>query len=142
MTSRQGDGAGNEGWSKFKDKKECSRKLWDAVYKVDNEVNWKVDEVDPSIRIPKPKKLTQYLDTVELSLLNQVCSKSDSFFRETNRFSYLKSLVADLVDEVKLLRAQLDQIHERNITEVELIPVMDKRRKDIKILGQVLIVVQ
>ena len=105
-------------------------------------MNWKVDEVDPSIRIPKPKKLTQYLDTVELSLLNQVCSKSDSFFRETNRFSYLKSLVADLVDEVKLLRAQLDQIHERNITEVELIPVMDKRRKDIKILGQVLIVVQ
>ncbi len=97
-----------------------------------------VSDNDPIIRIPKPEKLTQYLDTVELSLLNQVRSKSDSFFQETNRFSYLKSLVADLVEEVTSLRGQLEQIRERSITEVELIPVMDRRRKDIKVLGQVL----
>ena len=93
---------------------------------------------DPIIRIPKPEELTQYLDTVELSLLNQVRSKSDSFFQETNRFSYLKSLIADLVEEVTSLRGQMDQIRERSITEVELIPVMDRRRKDIKVLGQIL----
>ena len=93
---------------------------------------------DPIIRIPKPEQLTQYLDTIELGLLNQVRSKSDSFFRETNRFSYLKSLVADLVLDVQTLRDQLDDIQDKSVTEVELIPVMDRRRKDIHVLGEVL----
>ena len=92
----------------------------------------------PSIHLPKPEKLTQYLDLVELSILNQVRSKSDSFFLETNRFSYLKSLVTDLVMEVKELRSQLDTIRQRNITQAEMIPVMDRRRKDIRVLGLVL----
>jgi len=90
------------------------------------------------IRIQKPEKLTQHLDTIELALLNQVRSKSSSFFRETNRFSYLKSLVAESVQEVQSLRAHLDQIRERSITDVELIPIMDRRRGDVQRLGEVL----
>lgn len=92
----------------------------------------------PTLNLPKPEKLTQYLDIIELSLLNQVRSKSNSFFRETNRFSYLKSLVADLVDEVKALRESLDVIKQRSVTEVELIPILDRRRRDIRVLGRVL----
>ncbi len=106
--------------------------------KTNNNNNNNNNNEDPIIRIPKPEQLTQYLDTIELGLLNQVRSKSDSFFRETNRFSYLKSLVADLVVDVQTLRSQLDTIREKSITEVELIPVMDRRRKDIKVLGEVL----
>ncbi len=92
----------------------------------------------PTLNLPKPEKLSQYLDIIELSLLNQVRSKSNSFFRETNRFSYLKSLVADLVDEVKTLRESLDVIKQRSVTEVELIPILDRRRRDIRVLGRVL----
>ena len=93
---------------------------------------------DPIIRIQRPDKLTQHLDTIELALLNQVRSKSSSFFRETNRFSYLKSLVAESVQEVQSLRSQLDQIRERSITDAEMIPIMDRRRNDSKLLGEVL----
>ncbi len=93
---------------------------------------------DPIIRIQRPEKLTQHLDTIELALLNQVRSKSSSFFRETNRFSYLKSLVAESVQEVQSLRSQLDAIRERSITDAEMIPLMDRRRYDTKLLGQIL----
>jgi len=96
------------------------------------------DDHEPIIKLSKPEKLTQYLDTIELGLLNQVRSKSDSFFRETNRFSYLKSLVADLVDEVKSLRSNLEIVKERSVIEVELIPIMDRRRKSIQVLGMIL----
>jgi hypothetical protein len=97
-----------------------------------------IDDNDPIIRLQRPEKLTQHLDTIELALLNQVRSKSSSFFRETNRFSYLKSLVAESVDEAKSLRSQLDQIRESSITDAELIPIMDRRRNDTKLLGEVL----
>ena len=93
---------------------------------------------DPIIRIQKPEKLTQHLDTIELALLNQVRSKSSSFFRETNRFSYLKSLVSESVQEVESLRSQLDTIRERSINDAELIPIMDRQRNDTKLLGEVL----
>ena len=93
---------------------------------------------DPIIRIQTPEKLTQHLDTIELALLNQVRSKSSSFFRETNRFSYLKSLVSESVQEVESLRSQLDTIRERSINDAELIPIMDRQRNDTKLLGEVL----
>ncbi len=96
------------------------------------------DSMTPVIRIEKPEKFTQHLDNIELALLNQVRSKSDSFFRETNRFSYLKSLVADSVNEVTSLRAELDTIRDRSINDAEMIPIMDRRRNDIRDLVEVL----
>jgi len=91
------------------------------------------------VRIPKPPaKLTQDLDTIELALLNQVRSKSDSFFRETNRFSYLKSLVAESVEQVQSLRSYLRVIRERSIDSVELIPIMDRKRSDMMALENIL----
>lgn len=111
----------------------------------DNEVHVEGENFDvidggiqPIVRIQKPEKFTQHLDAIELALLNQVRSKSDSFFRETNRFSYLKSLVADSVEEVGGLRSELDKIRERRITDAEMIPIMDRRRNDIRDLGNIL----
>ena len=92
----------------------------------------------PLVRVEKLEKFTQYLDDIELALLNQVRSKSDSFFRETNRFSYLKSLVADSVEESQALQSQLALIRERAITDVEMVPILDKKRTDITVLGTVL----
>jgi len=96
------------------------------------------DGIQQIVRIQKPEKFTQHLDAIELALLNQVRSKSDSFFRETNRFSYLKSLVADSVEEVGCLRSELEKIRERRITDAEMIPIMDRRRNDIRDLGNIL----
>lgn len=96
------------------------------------------DKTGSKIRIQQPDKFTQHLDTIELALLNQVRSKSESFFRETNRFTYLKSLVAESVREVESLRGELQIIKERSIADVELIPVMAKRRHDMNVLEQIL----
>ena len=90
------------------------------------------------INIQNLDEFTEHLDTIELSLLNQVRSKSDSFFRETNRFSYLKSVVSESVKEVKSLRSLLQSIKDRTVTDVELVPLMDKRRDDLKVLCEVL----
>mmetsp|Transcript_3657 Transcript_3657/g.6916 ORF Transcript_3657/g.6916 Transcript_3657/m.6916 type:complete len:1398 (+) Transcript_3657:250-4443(+) len=95
-------------------------------------------DLDESIRIQNPIKFTQYLDAVELALLHQVRSKSSSFFRETNRFTELKSLIASSVEEVMALRNDLKQIREKSIADAEMIPIMDKRRKDTKFLKEVL----
>lgn len=96
------------------------------------------DENDGIIQIQNPSQFTQHLDTIELALLHQVRSKSSSFFRETNRFTYLKSLVATSVQDVQSLRRELDTIRERSILDAEMVPVMDKRRKDTMILKRVL----
>lgn len=90
------------------------------------------------IHIQNPEQFTQHLDTVELALLHQVRSKSSSFFRETNRFTHLKSLVASSVQDVQSLRRELDLIRDRSILDAEMVPIMDKRRKDTMILKQVL----
>jgi len=90
------------------------------------------------IHIQNPAQYTQHLDTIELALLHQVRSKSSSFFRETNRFTHLKALVASSVQEVQSLRGELDLIRERSILDAEMVPIMDKRRKDTIILKQVL----
>ena len=107
----------------------------DDLYYMDD---LKSDENDGIIQIQNPSQFTQHLDTIELALLHQVRSKSSSFFRETNRFTYLKSLVATSVRDVQSLRRELDTIRERSILDAEMVPVMDKRRKDTMILKRVL----
>jgi hypothetical protein len=89
-------------------------------------------------QIPKTTTLAQHLDNIELALLHQVRSKSESFFRETNRFSYLKSLVADSVQEVISLRKELDFIRDKNVISTELVPIMDRQRNDAHVLSFVL----
>ena len=82
------------------------------------------------------------LDTIELALLNQVRSKSSSFFRETNRFHYLQNQVAGCVTDVRSLREAMGGIKERTVTDVELIPIMDRKRRELRILGALLDEVQ
>ena len=98
----------------------------------------KSSNVKPLMSIQRPETLTQHLDMIEIALLNQVRSKSDSFFRETNRFSYLKSLVTESVQEVQTLREQISSVRQRSITDIELIPAMDDHRTDMKALAKVL----
>lgn len=95
-------------------------------------------ENDDIIKIQDPTDFTQYLDSIELALLHQVRTKSSSFFRETNRFTHLKSLVASSVQDVQSLRHDLDQIRERSILDAEMVPLMDRRRKDTQMLKKVL----
>jgi Protein of unknown function N-terminal domain (DUF2450). len=96
------------------------------------------DVIGEMIQLQDPFEFTRCLDVVELALLHQVRSKSSSFFRETNRFTELKSLIASSVEEVMALRNDLQKIRERSIADAEMIPIMDKRRKDTKLLKEVL----
>ena len=90
------------------------------------------------ITLRKPETFTTYLDAVELVLLDQVRSKSERFFRETNRFSELQSLVTTSVNEVRDLRMEIQSIRERAITNVEIVPIMDDSRKDLRAISCVL----
>jgi len=66
--------------------------------------------------------LTQYLDSVEISLLEQVRSKSHAYFTETARFSELKTLVKDGCEQVLGLRSMLVELLLCNVEDVERIP--------------------
>ena len=90
------------------------------------------------ITLRKPETFTSHLDAVELVLLDQVRSKSERFFRETNRFSELQHLVTGTVDEVRELRDELHSIRERCVTNVEIVPIMDDTRKDLRSISLVL----
>lgn len=90
------------------------------------------------IALRKPETFTTHLDYIELALLDQVRSKSDSFFRETNRFSELQQLVTASVDEVRSLRTDMQSLRERCVTNVELIPIMDDSRHDLRAISRVL----
>ena len=90
------------------------------------------------ITLRKPETFTSHLDAVELVLLDQVRSKSERFFRETNRFSELQQLVTGTVDEVRELRDELHSIRDRCVTNVEIVPVMDNTRKDLRSISLVL----
>lgn len=90
------------------------------------------------ITLRKPETFTSHLDAVELVLLDQVRSKSERFFRETNRFSELQQLVTGTVDEVRELRDELHSIRDRCVSNVEIVPVMDDTRKDLRRISLVL----
>jgi len=90
------------------------------------------------ITLRKPETFTLHLDAVELALLDQVRSKSEKFFRETNRFSELQKLVTESVDEVKELRTEIHSLQERCVTNVELVPIMDNTRADLRAISRVM----
>ena len=66
--------------------------------------------------------LTQYLDSVEISLLEQVRSKSHAYFTETTRFAELKALVKESCEQVLDLRSTLVELLLCNVEDVERIP--------------------
>lgn len=66
--------------------------------------------------------LTQYLDSVEISLLEQVRSKSHAYFTETTRFAELKTLVKESCEQVLALRSTLVELLLCNVEDVERIP--------------------
>ena len=90
------------------------------------------------ITLRKPETFTTHLDAIELALLDQVRSKSQSFFRETNRFSELQHLVTASVEEVRDLQTELSSLRERCVTNVELVPIMDDSRRDLRRISRVL----
>jgi vacuolar protein sorting-associated protein 54 len=90
------------------------------------------------LRLPPPDHFTGLLDKVELALLKQVRSRSTAFFHETNRFGQLKEWIASLVQEVQRVRSLLDHVQEKSVVAWELIPLLDKQRKDLQVLRNVL----
>ena len=51
--------------------------------------------------LPPPNSFTEFVDKVELALLQQVHSKSIAFFHLTNQFGQLMEWIAGLVEEVQ-----------------------------------------
>ena len=73
--------------------------------------------------------LSTYLDTIEMSLLNQVRIKSHQFFRETDNFHFLKKQIGESVQQVNDLRQTLAKIKAKAVSDVEQIPKMDNQRQ-------------
>jgi len=75
-----------------------------------------------SLQADQMALLSSYLDSVEMSLLEQVRSKSQAYFTETSRFAELKTLVKDGCDQVVSLKSVLVELQLCNVEDVERIP--------------------
>ena len=73
-------------------------------------------------------------------LPDQVRSKSERFFRETNSIFGIATVshYNSTVDEVCELPEKLHSIRDRCVTSVEIVPVMDNTRKDLRSISLVL----
>ena len=92
----------------------------------------------PRIVLHELDAYTQYLDTIEMTLLFQVRCHAEKFFTESDRFSDLKLLVEDSIVEARALRSQLHSIHDRTVVDIESIPFMDAVRYRMRTLDAVL----
>jgi len=92
----------------------------------------------PKIVLHDLEPYTQHLDTIEMTLLQQVRSHAETFFHESDRFSDLKSMVEESIAEVRSLRSQLNTIHDRTVVDIESIPFMDDVRYRMRTLDRVL----
>ena len=90
------------------------------------------------LRLPPPDHFTPFLDSVEVSLLNQVRIKSTQFFLETNRFGVLQQWISDLIKECKRVRSILESSKQNSVSAWELIPQLDQKRCDLVELEKVL----
>lgn len=61
------------------------------------------------VPVKEPDTLAGFLDSVELALQEQVRDKSTAFFHETTRFRQLQANIEDLLQQVDMLRTQLQQ---------------------------------
>lgn len=107
--------------------------LWNHPYSKQQQLQSQDEENDDTKdnMLKYQEDLTFYLDTIETSLLKQVRLKSHQFFHETDNFNYLKSLIADSVEEVSFLRQQLflTSLKQSYVEKLELIPKMALQRK-------------
>jgi hypothetical protein len=92
----------------------------------------------PQVALQELEPYTQYLDTIEMTLLRTVRYHAEAFFQESDRFSSLKSLVDESISEVRNLRSQLNSSHGRTVVDIESIPLMDTIRYRMRTLDRVL----
>lgn len=90
------------------------------------------------LRLPPPDHFTPFLDSVEVSLLNQVRIKSTQFFLETNRFGVLQQWISDLIKECNRVRSILESSKQNSVSAWELIPQLDQKRCELVELEKVL----
>ena len=76
--------------------------------------------------------LSQYLDTVESALLQQVKTRSKDFFKETKQFQNLKEMVNLGHSEVKNLREKQENLIQISSTELNPIPKESMQRDNLK----------
>lgn len=82
--------------------------------------------------------LTSFLDAVEIRLLHQVKYKSERFFQETDNFTLLKSWIAECLDDVHILRNQLESIMKHTVSSSSNIPKLASTRSNYDSLRVVL----
>ncbi|GMI06591.1 hypothetical protein TrLO_g3171 [Triparma laevis f. longispina] len=80
----------------------------------------------------RQEELAEYLDTVEVHLLQQIRARSGDFFRETSRFQSLKTLVVSGCSEVHILRQTLASLRRRTVLEVLDVPVQFRVRDNLR----------
>jgi vacuolar protein sorting-associated protein 54 len=79
-----------------------------------------------------------FLDKVELALLLQVRSKSQSFFRESQRFALLQEWIGSLVAQVEELSRVTRQLQNDLVDPLIAVPDLDEKRRGLSNLQHAL----
>jgi vacuolar protein sorting-associated protein 54 len=79
-----------------------------------------------------PEALSGHLDKIEMALLQQVRSNSDKFFAESQRFALLQEWIQSLIVQVAELQASHRTIQANLLQPMEIVPVADAVRSDLR----------
>ena len=79
-----------------------------------------------------PDALSVHLDKIELALLQQVRSNSNKFFAESQRFALLQEWIQSLIVQVAELQASHRTIQANLLHPMEIVPVADAVRADLR----------
>jgi Vps54-like protein len=79
-----------------------------------------------------PDALSGHLDRIEMALLQQVRSNSDKFFAESQRFALLQEWIQSLIVQVSELQASHRTIQANLLQPMEIVPVADAVRSDLR----------
>ncbi len=123
---------------------ETFRKLLIAVedesvaYETGNESRYDTTPVSDWFPLLDPDSFGSSLDRVELALLQQVRSKSSSFFEESLRFAKLQEWIESLLIDIGSLQVSAQCIQEDFLDPMDIVPDADQQRMDLRRLSVVL----
>ncbi|GAX13304.1 hypothetical protein FisN_17Hh245 [Fistulifera solaris] len=123
---------------------ETFRKLLIAVedesvaYETGNESKYDTTPVSDWFPLLDPDSFGSSLDRVELALLQQVRSKSSSFFEESLRFAKLQEWIESLLVDIGSLQISAQCIQEDFLDPMDIVPGADQQRMDLRRLSVVL----
>lgn len=74
------------------------------------------------------EKLSQYLDIIEISLIQEINKRSDSFFNALQTFQYLHYQVTETYHHVEKIRNHLKNLHENIVKKSKNIIYLQKKK--------------